>query len=43
MDQATRRIVTGAALDEDARIDASVRPKRFADLGSPGTELEFAL
>ncbi len=25
------RIVTGAALDEDARIDASVRPKRFAD------------
>jgi holliday junction DNA helicase RuvB len=25
------RIVTGAALDEDARIDASVRPSRFAD------------
>src|ERR1700720_1784617 len=31
MEQPTRRIVTGAALDEDARIDASVRPKRFAD------------
>ncbi len=25
------RIVTGAQLDEDARIDASVRPARFAD------------
>ena len=25
------RIVTGAALDEDARIDTSVRPSRFAD------------
>src|SRR5271168_1757354 len=31
MEQPARRIVTGAALDEDARIDASVRPKRFAD------------
>jgi holliday junction DNA helicase RuvB len=31
MEQPTRRIVTGAAMDEDARIDASVRPKRFAD------------
>src|SRR6202049_680148 len=31
MEQPTRRIVTGAALDEDARIDASVRPQRFAD------------
>jgi holliday junction DNA helicase RuvB len=26
-----RRIVTGAPLDEDARLDASVRPSRFAD------------
>src|ERR1700719_2026800 len=31
IEQPTRRIVTGAALDEDARIDASVRPQRFAD------------
>src|SRR5271168_2041614 len=31
MEQPARRIVTGAALDEDARIDASVRPKKFAD------------
>jgi Holliday junction DNA helicase RuvB len=31
MEQPERRIVTGAALDEDARIDASVRPTRFAD------------
>jgi Holliday junction DNA helicase RuvB len=31
MEQPSRRIVTGAALDEDARIDASVRPQRFAD------------
>ena len=31
MEQPTRRIVAGAAMDEDARIDASVRPKRFAD------------
>src|SRR5271157_1620968 len=25
------RIVSGAAIDDDARLDASVRPKRFAD------------
>ena len=25
------RVVSGQAFDEDARIDASVRPKRFAD------------
>jgi Holliday junction DNA helicase RuvB len=31
MEQPSRRIVTGAAMDEDARIDASVRPQRFAD------------
>ncbi|HTC62692.1 MAG TPA: AAA family ATPase, partial [Candidatus Saccharimonadales bacterium] len=31
MDQEGRRIVSGAMLDEDARIDASVRPQRFAD------------
>jgi Holliday junction DNA helicase RuvB len=31
MERPARRIVTGAALDEDARIDASVRPKHFAD------------
>src|ERR1700675_4413679 len=31
MEKPLQRIVTGAALDEDARIDASVRPKKFAD------------
>ena len=31
MEKPLPRIVTGAALDEDARIDASVRPKRLAD------------
>ena len=31
MEKTSQRIVTGAALDEDARIDASVRPKRLAD------------
>src|SRR5271165_1667046 len=31
MEKPLHRIVTGAELDEDARIDASVRPKRFAD------------
>src|ERR1700676_2535154 len=31
MERPSQRIVTGAALDEDARIDASVRPKRLAD------------
>ncbi len=31
MDKPAQRILTGVALDEDARIDASVRPKRFAD------------
>ena len=31
MEQPPRRIVAGAAQDEDARIDASVRPQRFAD------------
>src|SRR6202051_5100097 len=31
MEKPLQRIVTGAALDEDARIDASVRPKRLAD------------
>src|ERR1700682_4132680 len=31
MEKPLQRIVTGAALDEDARIDASVRPKRMAD------------
>src|SRR6202171_4600159 len=31
MEKPSQRIVTGAALDEDARIDASVRPKRLAD------------
>ena len=30
-EKAPPRIVSGALLDEDARIDASVRPKRFAD------------
>src|ERR1700722_5844169 len=31
MQKSPQRIVTGAPLDEDARIDASVRPHRFAD------------
>src|SRR5713101_39392 len=31
MEKPLQRILTGAALDEDARIDASVRPKKFAD------------
>jgi Holliday junction DNA helicase RuvB len=31
MEDPGRRIVSGAQFDEDARIDASVRPKRFAD------------
>src|ERR1700687_4255147 len=31
MERPSQRIVTGAALDEDARIDASVRPRRLAD------------
>src|SRR6202162_390777 len=31
MEKPLQRIITGAAMDEDARIDASVRPKRFAD------------
>src|SRR5882757_7837287 len=31
MEKPLPRIVTGAALDEDARIDASVRPQRLAD------------
>src|SRR5712691_11834274 len=31
MEKPTQRIVTGAAFDEDARIDVSVRPKRIAD------------
>ena len=31
MEKPSERIVTGAALDEDERIDASVRPKRLAD------------
>src|SRR3979411_2144838 len=31
MEKPSERIVTGAALEEDARIDASVRPKRLAD------------
>jgi len=31
MERPSRRIVTGAALDEDARIDASVRPRGFTD------------
>jgi len=31
MDPSARRIVSGAASDEDARIDASVRPKRLTD------------
>src|ERR1700740_901310 len=31
LERPTRRILTGAALDEDARLDASVRPSRFAD------------
>src|SRR6202046_5137274 len=31
MEKFSPRIVTGAAMDEDARLDASVRPKRFAD------------
>src|SRR3979411_3418138 len=31
MEKPSERIVTGAALDEDARIDASVRPNPLAD------------
>ncbi len=31
MEKPLQRIITGAPLDEDARIDASVRPNRFAD------------
>ena len=31
LEKPIQRIVTGAPLDEDARIDASVRPKKFAD------------
>src|ERR1039457_1685315 len=31
MEKPLQRIVAGAAFDEDARIDASVRPKRLAD------------
>src|SRR6202045_3046713 len=31
MEKPLQRILTGAALDEDARIDASVRPRKFAD------------
>ena len=31
MEKSSPRILTGAELDEDARLDASVRPKRFAD------------
>jgi Holliday junction DNA helicase RuvB len=31
LEPSQRRIVSGAAFDEDARIEASVRPKKFAD------------
>jgi Holliday junction DNA helicase RuvB len=31
MQKSAQRIVTGAPLDEDARIEASVRPQRFAE------------
>src|ERR1700756_2674034 len=31
MEKSSHRVITGAAMDEDARIDASVRPTRFAD------------
>ena len=31
MEKPSQRIITGVALDEDARIDASVRPRRLAD------------
>ena len=31
MEKPSQRIVTGTAFDEDAQIDASVRPKRLAD------------
>ena len=31
MTQTSKRIVSGRAFDEDARVDASVRPKRIAD------------
>jgi len=31
MDKNRRRVVSGQAFDEDARLDASVRPKRMAD------------
>jgi Holliday junction DNA helicase RuvB len=31
MEKMSQRVITGAALEEDARIDASVRPKRLAD------------
>src|ERR1039457_6416679 len=31
MEKPSQRIIAGVAMDEDARIDASVRPKRFAD------------
>jgi Holliday junction DNA helicase RuvB len=31
MDEARHRLVSGRAFDEDARIEASVRPKRFDD------------
>src|SRR6202142_2706210 len=31
MEKPSQGIIAGAELDEDARMDASVRPKRFAD------------
>jgi holliday junction DNA helicase RuvB len=31
MEKSLQRIVTGAPLDEDASIDATIRPKKFAD------------
>jgi Holliday junction DNA helicase RuvB len=36
VEQPPQRIVSGRAIDEDARLDASVRPKRMADfIGQP--------
>jgi len=31
MEKPTQRILSGQAFDEDARIEASVRPQRFGD------------
>src|ERR1700694_2013940 len=43
MTQTPKRIVSGRALDEDARLDASVRPKRMADFIGPARGKENIL